>query len=44
MGHYIRSPKDWQLNYYLKGVVHYKYFGEQNFVEEMCRKIILKLH
>lgn len=40
---YIRSPKDWQLNYYLKGIVHYKYFGEQNFVEEMCRKNNIKI-
>ena len=40
---YIRSPKDWQLNYYLKGIVHYKYFGEQNFVEEMCRKNDIKI-
>ena len=43
MGPDIRSPKDWQLNYYLKGIVHYKYFGEQNFVEEMCRKNNIKI-
>mgnify|MGYP001253479761 CR=1 FL=1 len=40
---YIKSPIDWQLSYYRNGIVHYKYFGEQNFVEETARKENIKI-
>ena len=40
---YIRAPKDWQLSYYKNGIVHYKYFGEQNFVEDTARKNDIKI-
>ena len=40
---FIISPEDWQLNWYKKGAVHYKYFGEQNFVNWMCDKHKIKL-
>ena len=40
---FIRSPENWQLEWYKKGVVHYKYFGEQNFVNWMCEKHKIKL-
>lgn len=30
---FIRAPEDWQLHYYKKGTVHYKYYGEQNYVD-----------
>lgn len=29
---YISDPEMWQLYYYNNGTVHYKYFGEQDFV------------
>ena len=40
---YVRAPKDWQLSYYKNGIVHYKYFGEQNFVEDTARKNDIKI-
>jgi|TARA_Y100000031_G_scaffold82171_1_gene90560 hypothetical protein len=40
---FIISPEEWQLEWYKKGVVHYKYFGEQNFVNWMCDKNKIKL-
>ena len=40
---FIKSPEDYQLEWYRKGIVHYKYFGEQNFVEWMCNKNKIKL-
>ena len=33
---FIKCPEDWQLNWYKKGVVHHKYYGEQNFINWMC--------
>ena len=27
------NPEFWQLNYYNKGIVHKKYYGEQNYVK-----------
>ena len=33
---FIKSPEDWQLNWYKTGVVHHKYYGEQNFINWMC--------
>ena len=29
---FLENPEYWQLKYFKKMVVHYKYFGEQNFV------------
>ena len=40
---FIRSPEKWQLEWYKKGQVHYKYFGEQNFVNWMCDKFKINL-
>tara|TARA_B100001173_G_C15946247_1_gene529327 strand:- start:89 stop:862 length:774 start_codon:yes stop_codon:yes gene_type:complete len=40
---FIRSPEDWQLLYFRKGTVTYKYYGEQNFVQWMCKKHKIKL-
>jgi len=40
---FIRAPEDWQLNYYRKGIVHHKYYGEQNFVNRMCEKYNINL-
>tara|TARA_Y100000004_G_scaffold70406_1_gene79139 strand:- start:693 stop:1820 length:1128 start_codon:yes stop_codon:yes gene_type:complete len=33
---FIRAPEDWQLHYYKKGTVHYKYYGEQNYINAIC--------
>jgi len=33
---YLEDPVKWQLHYYNTLVVHFKYFGEQNFVEDNC--------
>jgi hypothetical protein len=33
---YMTDPHLWQLHYYNNGTVHYKYFGEQNFVYDTC--------
>ena len=35
---YMTDPDYWQLYYYNNGMVHYKYFGEQNFVEDTVRE------
>jgi hypothetical protein len=35
---YIEDPEKWQLHYYNNGTVHYKYFGEQNFVHDVAFK------
>ncbi len=40
---FIKCPEEWQLNYYKKGIVHYKYYGEQNYVDWMCQKYNKKL-
>jgi hypothetical protein len=29
---FAENPEYWQLKYYNEGVVHYKYYGEQNYV------------
>ena len=31
---FIQIPEHYQLKYYNRNIVHYKYFGEQNFVED----------
>ena len=33
----------WQLNYYNKGIVHHKYYGEQNYVNWKVKKNNIKL-
>ena len=35
---FIENPEYWQLYYYNKNEVHYKYFGEQNFIEWIAKK------
>ena len=40
---FIRALEDWQLNYYRKGIVHHKYYGEQNFINWVCDKHNIKL-
>tara|TARA_B100001094_G_scaffold283632_1_gene296495 strand:+ start:1106 stop:1828 length:723 start_codon:yes stop_codon:yes gene_type:complete len=37
------NPEFWQLNYYNKGVVHYKYYGEQNYVNWKVQENNIKL-
>jgi len=34
---FIEDPEYWQLHYYSQNVVHHKYYGEQNFVEFVCK-------
>ena len=36
---FYSNPEYYQLEYYNMGVVDYKYFGEQNFVEDSVRNI-----
>ena len=40
---YLEDPVKWQLHYYNNLVVHFKYFGEQNFVEDNCREQDVKI-
>ena len=40
---FILAPEDWQLDWYNKGVVHYKYYGEQNYVNHKCKEHNIKL-
>lgn len=35
---YMSDPEYWQLHYYNNHTVHFKYFGEQNFVEDTVRE------
>lgn len=37
------NPEYWQLHYYNKGDVHYKYYGEQNYVEDCCKRNNVKI-
>jgi hypothetical protein len=37
------NPEFWQLNYYYKGIVHHKYYGEQNYVNWKVKKNNIKL-
>jgi phenylpropionate dioxygenase-like ring-hydroxylating dioxygenase large terminal subunit len=34
---FIKNPEYWQLYYYNEMIVHYKYFGEQNFIKDRAR-------
>ena len=40
---FIRAPEDWQLHYYKKGTVHYKYYGEQNYINAICNEYKINL-
>ena len=35
---YMQAPEDWQLSFFKNMTVHYKYFGEQNFVSHIAKK------
>ena len=37
------NPEYWQLKYFKSMVVHYKYFGEQNFVQNRLKEFDIKL-
>ena len=37
------NPEFWQLNYYNKGIVHKKYYGEQNYVNNKVKEHNYKL-
>ena len=37
------NPEYWQLHYYNKGDVHYKYYGEQNYVDWKVQEHNIKL-
>ncbi len=37
------NPEYWQMHYYNKGDVHYKYYGEQNFVDWKVQEHNIKL-
>lgn len=37
------NPEFWQLNYYNKGIVHKKYYGEQNYVNNKVKEHNIKL-
>jgi len=37
------NPTYWQMHYYNKGVVHYKYYGEQNYVDWKVQEHNIKL-
>ena len=38
-----KSRKKWQSYYYNEGIVHYKYYGEQNYVEDCCKRNNVKI-
>ncbi len=40
---FLKCPEDWQLHYFKKMTVHYKYFGEQNFVHRCVEKFNIDL-
>ena len=33
---FASDPKNWQLHYFRNRTVHFKYYGEQNFVYDTC--------
>ena len=37
------NPNYWQMHYYKKGVVHHKYYGEQNYVDWKVQEHNIKL-
>ena len=40
---YLENPVKWQLHYYNNLTVRFKYFGEQNFVEDTCKEHNVKI-
>jgi len=40
---FIKNVEFWQLNYYRKGIVHTKYYGEQNYVNWKVQEHKIKL-
>lgn len=40
---FIEDPEYWQLYFYNKNIVHHKYYGEQNFVEMLCKENNIKI-
>jgi len=40
---FVEDPAHWQLYFYNQNVVHHKYYGEQNFVEMVCRDNQVKI-
>ena len=38
-----KSIEKWQTHYYDKGIVHEKYYGEQNYVEDTCIENNIKI-
>ena len=35
---FVRNIEYWQTHFYYEGIVHYKYYGEQNFVQHICQR------
>jgi hypothetical protein len=40
---FVLNPEFWQMNYYRKGIVHKKYYGEQNYVNWKVQEHNIKL-
>ena len=40
---YKLDPEERQLRYYNNGTVHFKYYGEQNYVEDTCKENNIKI-
>jgi hypothetical protein len=40
---FVLNPEFWQMNYYKKGIVHKKYYGEQNYVNWKVQEHNIKL-
>ena len=40
---FVKNVEFWQLNYYRKGIVHTKYYGEQNYVNWKVQEHKIKL-
>ena len=40
---FVKNVEFWQLNYYRKGIVHTKYYGEQNYVNWKIQEHKIKL-
>ena len=40
---FIENPEYWQMHYYINGDVHFKYYGEQNYVDWKVQEHNIKL-
>ena len=40
---YMSNPEKWQTHYFNNRTVHYKYYGEQNYVEDCCKRNGVKI-